>query len=172
MGRIGNNGSSGIIWTNEHGDRRCCTCEQYKAIELFYKQKDTPHGHAYRCKDCAIKDSRANHHRRMKSDPQYRLKKRTAALKSRHGISSEDYDLGVAKQNYLCKICEVDLRKHKHFCHLDHDHATGKLRDFLCTNCNRGLGHFMDSSRLLLNAANYLLEHKTLDGMLKEDARP
>jgi hypothetical protein len=39
---------------------------------------------------------------------------------------------------------------------LDHDHATGEIRGWLCPSCNRGLGLFRDSSDLMRKAFEYL----------------
>jgi hypothetical protein len=39
---------------------------------------------------------------------------------------------------------------------LDHDHATGKFRGWLCMHCNHGLGKMLDSPALLRAAATYL----------------
>lgn len=39
---------------------------------------------------------------------------------------------------------------------LDHDHATGKFRGYLCQNCNSGLGKFKDNPITLLKAVEYL----------------
>lgn len=54
----------------------------------------------------------------------------------------------------VCELCggppgEVAL-------HLDHDHATGVFRGWLCRHCNLGLGNFQDSVVRLFCAMNYL----------------
>ena len=38
----------------------------------------------------------------------------------------------------------------------DHDHSTGKFRDWLCDSCNTGLGRFDDKITLLEKAIEYL----------------
>lgn len=40
--------------------------------------------------------------------------------------------------------------------HLDHDHATGAFRGWLCSKCNKGLGLFGDTLVGVLRAAGYL----------------
>ena len=52
--------------------------------------------------------------------------------------------------------CECCARPLKSAAHLDHDHATGKFRGWLCGPCNRGIGLFVDSPELLGRAAAYL----------------
>ncbi len=41
---------------------------------------------------------------------------------------------------------------------LDHCHSTGKLRGFICSECNLGLGKFKDSLHILAAAQAYLRE--------------
>lgn len=39
---------------------------------------------------------------------------------------------------------------------LDHCHATGQFRGWLCSNCNIGLGRFYDDPDLLMKAISYI----------------
>jgi hypothetical protein len=64
-------------------------------------------------------------------------------------------------QNGACAICGIDLSGRKR--HLDHDHATGKARGFLCPPCNTGVGHFRDSVALLETARRYLTAYREVE---------
>lgn len=132
--------------------KKCCTCKQVKSLTEFHKA-------AFSCKPCANTRSKLHHARRMKEDPEYKKAKRASSIKSTHGITLEEYEERVAQQNYSCAICGVKLSVDGHKTHLDHCHKTGNLRAILCTNCNRGLGHFQDSVELLRKAAEYLGAH-------------
>lgn len=58
---------------------------------------------------------------------------------------------------FKCPICEktsivgvtANLVK-------DHDHVTGKAREWICDSCNTGLGRFKDNIEILKKAINYL----------------
>lgn len=51
-----------------------------------------------------------------------------------------------------CECCNVE---HAQLA-LDHDHATGAERGWLCDLCNRGIGYFKDNPERLEDAARYL----------------
>lgn len=57
-----------------------------------------------------------------------------------------------------CEICGLQSRN----LHVDHDHATGKLRGVLCSLCNIGLGHFKDNYDSLVQAAHYVSKYEDL----------
>ncbi len=85
------------------------------------------------------------------------------AAKSKYGLSVEQLQaLGTN-----CHICGDELRRAKrgqssNMPHIDHDHETGVVRGLLCGRCNKGLGHFRDNAKLLMNAIAYLGRHSKL----------
>ena len=82
---------------------------------------------------------------------------REAAWMRLYGITRDDYDRMLSAQEGRCAICYTDKvgRGHTHF-HVDHNHATGKVRGLLCDKCNRGLGYFNDNASLLDVASKYI----------------
>lgn len=74
--------------------------------------------------------------------------------KTKLGISREEQEALFASQNAQCAICgdEIDFVKS----HLDHCHATGKVRGFLCHWCNHILGNAKDDPARLEAAIIYL----------------
>lgn len=64
----------------------------------------------------------------------------------------------VASREGKCDICgnvPVGQRKEDSVLHVDHDHATGRVRGMLCPPCNKALGWF---------EANYDNARRYLDG--------
>lgn len=80
-------------------------------------------------------------------------------LKTKFGISLELYALMIAERNGLCDICKR-ISNGRGSLHVDHDHATGKIRGLLCSNCNLALGMFQDSRETILAAERYLRGEK------------
>ncbi len=58
-----------------------------------------------------------------------------------------------------CAICGTQFETASDI-KTDHDHLSGRPRDFLCNNCNLGLGHFKDDPILLEQAGRYLRKHQ------------
>lgn len=87
-------------------------------------------------------------------------KKREAHLKSRFGITIDQYAIMLESQNGKCAICfnETANKKGKVFL-IDHDHRTGRVRGLLCTNCNSGIGFLRDSVGILERAIKYIKQY-------------
>ena len=74
---------------------------------------------------------------------------RHASLVRRYGLTDDEI-------LHLERKTECDLCGRRPPAHVDHDHATGQVRGYLCAQCNKGLGHFGDAADLLDKAAAYL----------------
>ena len=66
-------------------------------------------------------------------------------LKARYGLTPEEYQSILTRQNGACAICQRHPRKRR--LAVDHDHADGHVRGLLCDRCNRGLEWVVDSHR-------------------------
>jgi predicted nucleic acid-binding Zn ribbon protein len=73
-----------------------------------------------------------------------------------YGITPAEYVALLESQGGRCAVCRTDVPGGKGGWHVDHDHATGRVRGVLCNNCNQGLGRFMDDPTRLRAALGYL----------------
>ena len=78
-------------------------------------------------------------------------------INSKYGLKRSDYDTMFEQQEGKCAICNKEWDQKLR---VDHCHATGKIRQLLCTGCNTGLGQFQDSPDLLQKAIQYLSSHQ------------
>lgn len=76
-------------------------------------------------------------------------------LKNKYGLTQTQYDLLLAKQEFVCAICKTDAPA-ANVWNVDHDHRTEKVRGLLCSHCNWLLGHAKDDTGILTNAISYL----------------
>jgi hypothetical protein len=81
-------------------------------------------------------------------------------LKTKYGITLEEYKEKLLKQQHKCSICGIDEAEETSSLCVDHDHATGKVRDLLCSKCNVGLGMFKENIETLASAISYLNKHR------------
>ena len=82
-------------------------------------------------------------------------------LKQKYGLTVEQRDQMIAGQDGRCLVCGTLFGLLKaNRPHVDHDHATGRVRGVLCVGCNTMLGKAADSAKLLRKAAKYLEEQR------------
>lgn len=134
-----------------------CRCPECKAAASEYnrgayqrrKRGETPkrevgprgHGSIYqykqgcRCDECLVAQ-------------------KASTWRTNYGLSLEDVQGLLQRQDYACPICEEPLDEL--LLRVDHNHATGEIRGVLCVSCNLGLGKFQDSALILDKAAQYL----------------
>lgn len=88
-------------------------------------------------------------------NPDVKRRFKSKDLTRRYGISLEQYESMLALQKGACAICKKENSGKKMF-HVDHCHATGKIRGLLCNSCNMAIGLFKDNPDIILTAYNYL----------------
>lgn len=114
--------------------------------------------HGCRCNEC--RDARRQEQKRLRSSPEVKARaveraqgyQRGYHLMKQYGMTVEEYDVMVTRQDGRCAICNGCPQR----LHIDHNHKTGKVRGLLCGNCNMGLGQFEDDTDRLLDALTYL----------------
>jgi len=154
-------------------EKKCPRCNKTKSFSEFYRGR-SKNGLKAWCKLCENELGRKNsavrrkehpeivreyHDRDWKKNGQRRLeanKGRKMWLKIRYGMEPSEYFDLLEKQEGKCAICKIDQDEQSKAMSVDHDHATGKIRGLLCSNCNIGIGNFQDKDELLFSAYEYL----------------
>jgi hypothetical protein len=90
-----------------------------------------------------------------KNPEKVRAKNRRRDLKRTYGITPEVWDAMLDRQGGTCAICETPPGRGRAF-HVDHDHATGRVRALLCGRCNVALGMAGEDPARLRAMAEYL----------------
>jgi hypothetical protein len=81
---------------------------------------------------------------------------RAGWLKRTYGITQEEYNIQLDKQNGRCAICGKHSSDFKINLAVDHNHETGKTRGILCSHCNRLLGYSKEDVDVLEKAIAYI----------------
>lgn len=110
--------------------KQCNKCKEFKPFTEFNKHKTCKDGYNTYCRPCFNIQTLNGKHRR------------------RYGLTTEQI---TEMKKAGCELCGTQENLH-----IDHNHNTNEIRGVLCTNCNRGLGHFKDSPELLEKAKEYL----------------
>lgn len=133
----------------------CCAAEfkRYRLANLdkfkYYKRMERPENRERR--------NELRRQRKASAPEREFMRKRQAYLRSHFGITHADYEVLLAAQNGVCAICSSnDPGRSSPYFHVDHCHATNKIRGLLCNGCNLGLGHFKDDTDRLTAAVAYL----------------
>ena len=132
------------------------TAARAKELRALNPEKHRQRGIVWRAANIA--KVKADAAAKYRNNPQ----KVIAANRQRLGFGPGVFERAMLLQNSRCAICSASLptgyapgRRGPKAC-ADHDHLTGKPRGVLCAPCNKGLGHFFDSTDLLHAAIAYL----------------
>lgn len=79
-------------------------------------------------------------------------------LKSKYGITKEQYLTMCKDQNNTCAVCGIHRDSQKRPLAVDHCHKTGVVRGILCTNCNAALGQLKEDIKIMYKLIEYTKE--------------
>jgi hypothetical protein len=120
----------------EAGTRVCRSCKEAKPLADFHRNHRCTGGRISRCKTCC----------KASTDTKSKW------LKTRYGISREQFDAMLARQDGRCAICARPMEKP----FVDHCHKTGVVRGLLCGPCNSAIGLFGENRETMERAIAYL----------------
>lgn len=138
---------------NSPTHKKCSICKEIKLRSEFHKESSRKDGITGYCKPCKLgktKEWREKNPEKMKEHIASRI---WYKRERQYGLSKDDFFKMLNSQESECAICKNKIDES---CHVDHCHATGKVRGLLCGNCNVALGMFNDNTDILDNAIKYL----------------
>jgi Autographiviridae endonuclease VII len=140
--------------------KTCGKCKAVKPLSAFVMdhQRGRQKSYCLSCTSAAAKEWR-------KRNPNYERQRyqsdktgtRERHLIRKYKVTLADYERMLKQQNGRCAICQAtEESQHKGVFHVDHCHATGRVRGLLCRGCNHILGHVKDDPQKLRAAIDYL----------------
>lgn len=106
-----------------------------------------------RCKGCHSKRGSEIRSKKPRKGESALAAKRTAL---KYGATPAEIASILDKVFKTCEICGQGPSPKQYRLHIDHNHATGKIRGILCHWCNKAIGGIRDNSDIARRIADYL----------------
>ena len=130
---------------DKYNKKICNVCHCVKPLDQFAPNQNNLHGVVRRpsCKKC-----------RTDIDKRTPKTKQAKEMEKNKPKKGEPFSCPICRKRSIVGITAKIVA--------DHDHHTGNLRDYICDNCNTGLGRFKNGENYLMNAVNYIKERDDL----------
>jgi len=139
----------------------CTDCQQTKPAGEFGWRSDGSKRRKSHCRDCwndwRAENRRDNPQRTRKENREYNVRRY-------RGMTEALFNKMFIEQQGRCGVCNEPMLptgRGLESAHIDHDHATGKIRELLHGRCNTGIGLLREDVDTLFGATAYLLKHST-----------
>lgn len=132
--------------------RKCNRCHKEKPPSEFANPPGTPNRPRTRCDYC--RNVALRWKRKQTHDPEQH---RRYVLRSRYGLTPEDFEALLAEQGGRCALCG-STNPHGRYDRflVDHCHDTGRVRGLLCPPCNTLIGSMGDNAEGVRKVISYL----------------
>jgi hypothetical protein len=147
----------------------CTKCGEYKDTNCFRPRRWLKRGFHSWCKDCEKVGNKLRYELNYIPKPkivkeinpdEVKLEAKKRMLKYRYKLDYNNYLLLYEQQDRKCKICNVEKELGTvNGLLVDHCHTTNKVRGLLCSNCNSGLGKFMENYDIIIKASQYIKDN-------------
>lgn len=140
--------------------KQCGVCKENKDFSQFYPHRKGKNGLSHRCKRCDLDANRKYRKSHPEKVQQWHKtvrpeKYKAYHIKSRYGLSIDQYQQMLESQYGLCAICRKPETVGSGALSIDHCHDSGSVRGLLCRKCNTAIGQ-LSNQTLLQNAIDYL----------------
>jgi hypothetical protein len=157
--------------------KECVKCKQMRNADTEYHFNGAKYadGTKKKRKDCVYccrkrrseyfkdpnKKDLINQRRRRTYGEDRKSKNRRYALKALYGITPEQYNEMLLKQDNKCACCKIEAEQAtRQKLYIDHCHATKQVRGLLCAKCNSAIGLLKEDTAAIQNAIEYLNKSK------------
>ena len=130
------------------GKKPCSRCGIIKPLVEFSKDQYSPDKLKWYCRAC--QSSRFKAWRQSNLEAIRKQDRITYYIRKYH-FSQDVAEALVENRTGICEIC-----KHEDLLVVDHNHASGKLRGFICSSCNSALGYAKEDKQILEHLIKYL----------------
>ena len=144
---------SGVVRVDGADMKKCSECGLVKPVAAFCKDKHHATGLKSGCRICAGKRWVAW---REAHPEQLKHSYRKTHYKTTYGLSDADADALAKDRNRMgtCPVCGEHTKLV-----IDHRHATGKMRERICSSCNSALGYLREDPFIAKALISYMKKH-------------
>lgn len=133
----------------------CPVCKVSKPKDEYGLRQDSTRTYGFKRKSYCGECQKKYESLRTHGDREAHSKRcRKSRLKLTFGLTEREYLELEVEHNHFCAICSRVA-----ILGLDHCHKTGKVRGFLCKQCNTVLGMAKDDIGILEKCIEYLKKH-------------
>jgi hypothetical protein len=133
--------------------KRCPKCGETKDRERDFGKRKNGYSRS-RCRAC---EKAASRRWALANPEKVKATNRRTTLRRWLGLTEEQYDALLHAQSGRCAICRrTSAEVPGGRLHVDHCHATGRVRGLLCSPCNTAIGLFYEDPSRLIGAIAYL----------------